>query len=215
MANKTALILSLLLFLSACTSKQTPSVFQVYQKTTLPFGFDDSTTFLQAWKKLEAKGFEKQGGKGEDRLDFGCSKTGLSFSGVEMQYCRLWFYKGHILNISFEGKPIGTASDELDKLKALKKYLDNEGLKATGDEFGSVTVGRDLMDKNIVTFSGNPIDINIYSGYTNGFTVDDHTYDKGFVPCIVYWNNPVLKQQQLDDAAAQKEKDKNTKDLLK
>ena len=213
MTNKTAILLSLLMFLCACTRKPTPSpnlrteadgkVLQAQQKTNLPFGFDDSTTYLQVWKNLVAKGFHKQSWSNENKLRFACPSN-LSFSGVEMENCTVVFYKGHIYQIQFEGATVEEAADEVEKLKALKKYFENEGLKATTDKLGSLTVGRDLMGEILVTFSGNPIDIDIRSGYY-----------KRFVPCILYTNMPVMHQKKLDDDAAQREKDKSTKGLLK
>jgi hypothetical protein len=199
-----------------CLLGPTPFAKGQIQTINLPFGFTTKTSSDEAQSTLAQKGFVLHDptytAESPAELTFE-TPSGLSFSGVRILRCAVTFYKskpyfgGQMIFVSFIGGFTPEVSQAFQNLRSVTKYFINQGFKITKNSLDNATVGKELMDRTLVSFEGEPCKIDIHSGYlqTNStFYID-----------VMYVETSMLRKQANDERKATQQEDAKTQELLK
>lgn len=174
----------------------------------LPFGLtkDMSETAVKA--KLEEKTFlrfdpewsqKESGYQNYDVMD-------LELNGVPINDISIRWYKGEISKITFATKHTDDIDVAFQRLIDLRSFFAAQGKKVSVDRLSQIKKGGDLDQASpVVTFTGEPCDIDIYTSFNKGQPNAGVTYDV----------NSVRNRKSKDIREAKKSSNQRSIDLLK
>jgi hypothetical protein len=174
----------------------------------LPFGLSKDMSEAAVKAKLQEKAFLRfdpewsQKESGYQNYDV----TDLELNGVPVNDISIRWYKGEISKITFATKHTDDINVAFQRLVNLRSFFAAQGKKVSSDRLSQLKKGGDLdQDSPVVTFAGEPCDIDIYTSFNKGQPNAGVTYDV----------NTVRNKRAKDIREAKKSSNQRSIDLLK